>query len=91
MSSKFGFTKFEKDDYQKWKSFGRLIPNGTLDGSYRSQYTICWLVTYLGRERDALFCVPTFVEMQEEESPWRKEVREHRVLWVGMRVGAASL
>ena len=28
ISSKFGFTKFDKDDYQKWKDFGRLIPNG---------------------------------------------------------------
>jgi len=28
VSSKFGLTKFEKDDYKKWKDFGRLIPNG---------------------------------------------------------------
>merc|ERR1719222_388184 len=29
ISSKFGFTRFTKDDYQKWKSMGRLVPNGT--------------------------------------------------------------
>merc|ERR1711879_537719 len=28
VSSKFGFTKFSKEDYQKWKDNGRLIPNG---------------------------------------------------------------
>merc|ERR1719181_1715603 len=28
VSSKFGFTKFKKDDYKKWKDFGPLIPNG---------------------------------------------------------------
>merc|ERR1711862_938622 len=28
VSSKFGFTRFTKDDYQKWKGAGRLIPNG---------------------------------------------------------------
>merc|ERR1711988_1849415 len=28
VSSKFGFTQFKKDDYQKFKSQGRLIPNG---------------------------------------------------------------
>merc|ERR1711865_682719 len=29
VSAKFGFTKFIKPDYQKWKSLGRLIPDGT--------------------------------------------------------------
>merc|ERR1719222_1596664 len=29
VSSKFGFTKFTKEDYTKWKNCGRLIPNGT--------------------------------------------------------------
>merc|ERR1711862_133334 len=28
VSSKFGFTPFKKDEYQKWKDMGRLIPNG---------------------------------------------------------------
>merc|ERR1719198_1842042 len=28
ISSKFGFTKFTKEDYAKWKANGRLIPNG---------------------------------------------------------------
>merc|ERR1712232_195869 len=28
VSSKFGLTQFSKDDYQKWKDSGRLIPNG---------------------------------------------------------------
>merc|ERR1712028_193074 len=28
ISKMFGFTKFSKDDYAKWKSFGRLIPDG---------------------------------------------------------------
>merc|ERR1712050_700386 len=28
VSSYFGFTKFTKDDYAKWKSMGRLTPNG---------------------------------------------------------------
>merc|ERR1719335_593417 len=28
VSSKFGFTPFTKDDYEKWKGMGRLIPNG---------------------------------------------------------------
>merc|ERR1712203_845792 len=28
VSSKFGFTKFTKEDYQKWKDAGRLVPNG---------------------------------------------------------------
>eukprot|EP00928_Gymnodinium_smaydae_P096565 TRINITY_DN855_c0_g1_i3.p2 TRINITY_DN855_c0_g1~~TRINITY_DN855_c0_g1_i3.p2 ORF type:complete len:214 (-),score=61.07 TRINITY_DN855_c0_g1_i3:67-708(-) len=28
VSNKFGFTKFNKDDYKKWKDMGRLIPNG---------------------------------------------------------------
>merc|ERR1712004_198911 len=28
ISSKFGFTKFTKEDYAKWKACGRLIPNG---------------------------------------------------------------
>merc|ERR1719336_1483715 len=28
VSSKFGFTKFTKEDYKKWKDMGRLIPNG---------------------------------------------------------------
>merc|ERR1712066_417833 len=28
VSSKFGLTKFSKEDYQKWKDNGRLIPNG---------------------------------------------------------------
>merc|ERR1719213_1413209 len=27
-SSKFGFTKFSKEDYKKWKDMGRLIPDG---------------------------------------------------------------
>eukprot|EP00927_Polykrikos_kofoidii_P009947 TRINITY_DN1418_c0_g1_i1.p1 TRINITY_DN1418_c0_g1~~TRINITY_DN1418_c0_g1_i1.p1 ORF type:complete len:214 (+),score=29.40 TRINITY_DN1418_c0_g1_i1:24-665(+) len=29
VSAKWGFTRFKKDDYKKWKGFGRLIPNGT--------------------------------------------------------------
>merc|ERR1712190_258785 len=29
VSNKFGLTKFTKTDYQKWKSMGRLVPNGT--------------------------------------------------------------
>merc|ERR1711971_926824 len=28
VSSKWGFTKFQKDDYNKWKAQGRLINNG---------------------------------------------------------------
>jgi len=28
VSSRFGFTKWKKDEYQKWKDAGRLIPNG---------------------------------------------------------------
>merc|ERR1739845_104795 len=28
ISNKFGFTKFSKADYKKWKEAGRLIPNG---------------------------------------------------------------
>jgi len=28
VSSLFGFTKFKHEDYQKWKSMGRLIPDG---------------------------------------------------------------
>ena len=28
VSSKFGFTKFSKYDFQKWKARGRLVPNG---------------------------------------------------------------
>merc|ERR1711862_1072266 len=28
VSSKFGFTPFKKDEYQKWKDMDRLIPNG---------------------------------------------------------------
>merc|ERR1712066_1022842 len=28
VSNKFGFTKFTKDDYQKYKSTGRLVTNG---------------------------------------------------------------
>jgi large subunit ribosomal protein L10e len=28
VSKRFGFTKFTKEDYAKWKSFGRLIPDG---------------------------------------------------------------
>ena len=28
VSSKFGFTKFKKDDYQKWQGMGRLNPDG---------------------------------------------------------------
>merc|ERR1711957_262753 len=28
VSSRFGFTQFNKEDYNKWKGFGRLIPNG---------------------------------------------------------------
>mmetsp|Transcript_31738 Transcript_31738/g.101131 ORF Transcript_31738/g.101131 Transcript_31738/m.101131 type:complete len:214 (-) Transcript_31738:61-702(-) len=28
VSSKFGFTRFTKEDYQKWKDMGRLIPDG---------------------------------------------------------------
>merc|ERR1719394_939414 len=28
VSSKFGFTKFDKGDYKKWQDAGRLIPNG---------------------------------------------------------------
>lgn len=28
VSSKWGFTKFQKADYEKWKAMGRLIPNG---------------------------------------------------------------
>ena len=28
VSSRWGFTKFTKDDYKKWKSFGRVIPDG---------------------------------------------------------------
>jgi large subunit ribosomal protein L10e len=28
VSSYFGMTKFKKEDYQKWKEQGRLIPNG---------------------------------------------------------------
>merc|ERR1719310_882748 len=27
-SRRFGFTQFTKEDYAKWKSFGRLIPDG---------------------------------------------------------------
>merc|ERR1719152_618098 len=27
ISAKWGFTKFKKEDYQKWKDCGRLIPN----------------------------------------------------------------
>ena len=29
VSAKWGFTRFKKDDFKKWKGFGRLIPNGT--------------------------------------------------------------
>merc|ERR1712187_596834 len=29
VSNKFGLTKFTKTDYEKWKSMGRLVPNGT--------------------------------------------------------------
>ena len=28
ISSKMGFTKFQKEDYNKWKASGRLIPDG---------------------------------------------------------------
>jgi len=28
VSKNYGFTKFTKEDYQKWKDFGRLIPDG---------------------------------------------------------------
>lgn len=28
VSHKYGFTKFNKDDYHKWKAAGRLIPDG---------------------------------------------------------------
>merc|ERR1711982_123350 len=28
ISSRYGFTPFTKDDYEKWKGMGRLIPNG---------------------------------------------------------------
>merc|ERR1711941_166593 len=28
VSSRWGFTQFTKDDYKKWQSQGRLIPNG---------------------------------------------------------------
>lgn len=28
ISNKWGFTRFSKDDYQKWKDNGRLVPNG---------------------------------------------------------------
>mmetsp|Transcript_41816 Transcript_41816/g.91243 ORF Transcript_41816/g.91243 Transcript_41816/m.91243 type:complete len:217 (-) Transcript_41816:89-739(-) len=28
ISSRWGFTRFTKEDYAKWKGFGRLIPNG---------------------------------------------------------------
>jgi large subunit ribosomal protein L10e len=28
ISNYFGFTRFTKDDYKKWKGMGRLIPNG---------------------------------------------------------------
>ena len=28
VSSKFGFTKFTKDDYNKWQGMGRLTPDG---------------------------------------------------------------
>merc|ERR1712137_912812 len=28
VSNYFGFTRFTRDDYQKWKSQGRLIPDG---------------------------------------------------------------
>merc|ERR1712127_104085 len=28
ISGKFGFTKFSRADYDKWKACGRLIPNG---------------------------------------------------------------
>merc|ERR1712008_177407 len=28
VSSKYGLTKFNKEDYKKWKDHGRLIPNG---------------------------------------------------------------
>ena len=28
VSSKWGFTRFTKDDYQKWKACGRLVPDG---------------------------------------------------------------
>jgi len=28
VSSKMGFTPFSKEDYNKWKACGRLIPNG---------------------------------------------------------------
>ena len=29
ISSKFGFTRFTKPDYEKWKACGRLVPDGT--------------------------------------------------------------
>ena len=28
VSNNFGFTRFKKDEYQKWKALGRLIPDG---------------------------------------------------------------
>jgi large subunit ribosomal protein L10e len=28
VGSKYGLTQFSKEDYKKWKDFGRLIPNG---------------------------------------------------------------
>merc|ERR1719378_1348062 len=28
LSKNYGFSKFQREDYKKWKSFGRLIPDG---------------------------------------------------------------
>ena len=47
VSKKFGFTKFTKDDYAKWKACGRLVPNG-VDVKWLSSRGPLWRL--LGRE-----------------------------------------
>jgi len=47
ISKKFGFTKFTKDDYAKFKSTGRLVPNG-VDVKWLSSKGPLWRL--LGRE-----------------------------------------
>merc|ERR1719152_416679 len=47
VSSNFGFTKFSKTDYAKWKAMGRLVPNGE-DVKWLSSRGPLWRL--IGRE-----------------------------------------
>merc|ERR1719162_1056477 len=42
ISKRYGFTKFTKEDYAKWKSFGRLIPDGIGVQSWTTQPPHRW-------------------------------------------------